>query len=186
SPASRTTCIIAAIMPIRPLRPLLIVPALAVSIAAHAQQVGVVADGVYYTPNTHLAAGTSLQVLPDDDKGVARCCATITGPAAKPGNQILDSLHDDRTIAAYALSLPKSVPADTRGFGVAGTARFVRQGAHPQAVLDGGLQLAFSTCTSVEGTHYLGRKVDGNKLLVHLYQYFDGEFEPTCKDRDLK
>ncbi|MDF3083260.1 hypothetical protein [Burkholderia sola] len=172
-------------MSIRPFRPLLIAPALAVSIAAHAQQVGVVADGVYYTPNTHLAAGTSLQVLPDDDKGVARCCATVTGRAGKPGNQILDSLHDDRKIAAYALSLPKSVPADTRGFGVVGTARFVRQGAHPEAVLDGGLPLAFSTCTSVEGTHYLGRKVGANTLLVHLYQYFDGELEPTCKDRDL-
>ncbi|WP_175878677.1 hypothetical protein [Burkholderia sp. BCC0097] len=173
-------------MLIRPPRPLLIAPALAVSVAAHAQQVGVVADGVYYTPNTHLAAGTSLQVLPDDDKGVARCCATVTGPAGKPGNQILDSLHDDRTIAAYALSLPKSIPADTRGFGVVGTAHFVRQGAHPEAVLDGGLPLAFSTCTSAEGTHYLGRKVGANKLLVHLYQYFDGELEPTCKDRDLK
>ncbi|AXF25210.1 hypothetical protein CUJ89_26495 [Burkholderia pyrrocinia] len=173
-------------MPIRPLRPLLISTALAVSLAAHAQQVGVVADGVYYTPNTHLAAGTSLQVLPDDDKGIAHCCATITGPASKPANQILDNLHDDRTIAAYALSLPKSVPADTRGFGVAGSARFVRQGARPEAVLDGGLQLAFSTCTSMEGTHYLGRKVGANTLLVHLYQYFDGELEPTCKDRDLK
>ncbi|WP_419689781.1 hypothetical protein ACN22W_24875 [Burkholderia theae] len=173
-------------MPIRALRPLLIAPALAVSVAAHAQQVGVIADGVYYTPNTHLAAGTSLQVLPDDDKGIPRCCATITGPAGKPANQILDALHDDRTIAAYALSLPKSVAADTRGFGVVGTARFVRQGARPEAVLDGGLQLALSTCTSVEGTHYLGRKVGANKLLVHLYQYFDGELEPTCKDRDLK
>ncbi|CAB3746341.1 hypothetical protein B7G54_25295 [Burkholderia puraquae] len=177
-------------MPIRSLRPLLTAAAFSVSIASYAQQVGVVAFGVYYTPNTHLAAGTSLQILPDDDKGIAHCCATITGPASKPANQIFDNLHDDRhegrAIAAYALSLPKSVPADTSGFGVAGDARFVRQGARPEAVLDGGLQLAFSTCTSAEGTHYLGRKVANGKLLVHLYQYFDGDLEPTCKDRDLK
>ncbi len=184
-----TACIIAAIMPIRPLRPLLIAAVLATltaPVASRAQQVGVVADGVYYTPNTHLPAGASLQILPDDGKGIAHCCATITGPAAKPGNQILDALHDDRPIAAYALSLPKSVPADTTGFGVAGTARFVRQGAHPQAMLDGGLPLAFATCTSTEGTHYLGRKVGSNTLLVHLYQYFDGELESTCRDADLK
>ncbi|AFQ51017.1 hypothetical protein [Burkholderia cepacia] len=176
-------------MPIRPLRPFLIATALAASaapVAARAQQVGVVAGGVYYTPNTHLAPGTSLQILPDDDQGVARCCAMITGPAAKPRDQILDALHDDRTIAAYALSVPKSIPADTSGFGVTGDARFVRQGVHPEAVLDGGLPLAFSTCTSIEGTHYLGRKVGSNKLLVHLYRYFDGEFESNCKDRDLK
>ncbi|WP_431822962.1 hypothetical protein [Burkholderia sp. F1] len=38
----------------------------------------------------------------------------------------------------------------------------------------------------MEGTHYLGRKVGNRKLLVHLYEYFDGEFEPTCKDSDLQ
>lgn len=145
-----------------------------------------VADGVYYTPDTHLAAGTSLQILPDDGKGIAHCCATITGPASKPGNQILDALHDDRTIAAYALSLPKSVPADTTGFGVAGDARFVHQGAHPQAMLDGGLPLAFSIRTPTEGVHYFGSKAGSNTLLVHLYQYFDGELESTCRDADLK
>ncbi|KWE56879.1 hypothetical protein WL77_29130 [Burkholderia ubonensis] len=172
-------------MPIRSLRTLLIASALACSIVSHAQQVGVVTHGVYYSPNPHLAAGTPLQILPDDDKGVARCCATITGPARKPSRQILDDLHD-RTIVAYALTMPRSLPADTAGFGVVGPARFVRDGAHPEAVLDDDLRLAFSTCTSMEGTHYLGRKVGSRKLLVHLYEYFDGEFEPTCKDSDLQ
>ncbi|MXN74002.1 hypothetical protein GR157_04515 [Burkholderia sp. 4701] len=171
-------------MTIHPLRTFLIASALAVSVTSHAQQVGVVTGGVYYTPNTHLAAGTPLQILPDDDKGVARCCATIKGPAGKPARQVLDSLRD-RTMAAYALTMPPSIPADTSGFGVVGPAHFVRAGAHPEAVLDDNLRLAFSTCTSMEGEHYLGRKPDTRKLLVHLYLYFDGEFESNCKASDL-
>ncbi|RQQ10204.1 hypothetical protein DF107_08120 [Burkholderia stagnalis] len=171
-------------MTIHPLRTFLIASALAVSVTSHAQQVGVVTGGVYYTPNPHLAAGTPLQILPDDGTGVARCCATIKGPARKPPRQVFDSLRD-RTMAAYALTMPPSIPADASGFGVVGPARFGRAGAHPEAVLDDDLRLAFSTCTSTEGVHYLARKPGSRKLLVHLYLYFDGEFEPNCKDSDL-
>ncbi|MBN3819622.1 hypothetical protein G3N57_24750 [Paraburkholderia sp. Se-20369] len=171
-------------MTIPPLRTFLFASALAVSVTSHAQQVGVVTDRVYYTPNPHLAAGTPLQILPDDGKGVARCCATIIGPARNPPRQVLDSLRD-RTMAAYALTMPPSIPPDTSGFGVVGPARFVREGAHPEAVLDDNLRLAFSTCMSREGEHYLGRKPGNRKLLVHLYLYFDAEFESNCKDSDL-
>lgn len=158
--------------------------ALAASAPLHAQQVGALVDGVYYTVNPHLAAGTRLQILPDDGRGVPQCCAVVTGPARHAPTQVLDSLHD-RTVTAYAVTLPHSVPADTNGFGIAGNATFGRRGAHPEATLDDGLRLAFATCTSSEGEHYLGRKVGDGKLLVHLYQYIDADLEGNCRDADL-
>jgi hypothetical protein len=155
------------------------------SVSSSGQQVGVVARGVYYSVNPHLQPGSRLQILPDDGTGLVLCCATISRSAAKGELQIYDNLRD-RKIVAYTLSLPQSIPAQTMGFGIVGSARFVRQGAHPEAILDDGLRLTFSTCGSMEGLHYLGRRVGDNKLLVHMYQYLDGEFEPTCRDKDLE
>jgi len=166
-------------------RMLLIALTLVFPVSANGQQVGVVAGGVYYSVNPHLQAGTLLQILPADDTGMVRCCATISGPAEKSELQIYDNLLD-RKVIAYALSLPQSIPVETTGFGIAGSARFVRQGERPEAILENGLRLTFSTCGSMEGRHYLGRRVGNNQLLVHMYQHFDGEFEPTCKDTDLE
>lgn len=160
---------------------------LLVSSLAHAQQVGFVKEGIYYSVNPKLPKGTLVQVLTDDDNSVIRCCGEITGQAKDTGQrtQVLDSLRD-RSITAYTLALSGSLSKETSGFGIAGYVRMLRQGARPQAMLDDGLKVNFSVCTSGEGWHYLGREVGNNKLLVDLYQYFDGDLEATCKDSDLK
>jgi hypothetical protein len=92
--------------------------------------------------------------------------------------------------SAYAsstsLCLDRQQATLTRQSNLGLTARFVRQGARPEAILGDGLRLAFYTCASMEGRHYLGRRVGDNKLLFHMYQYFDIEFEPTCRDEDLE
>ncbi|MEK6419019.1 MAG: hypothetical protein V4801_05405 [Burkholderia gladioli] len=152
---------------------------------AEAQQVGVVDSGVYYSVNPALPKGTRVQVLSDDGQGVVQCCGEIAGPAGQPGRQVLDSLHD-RQVKAYTLAPGGAVTADSSGFGIAGNVKMVRQGAHPQAVLADGSHLNFSTCASAEGVHYLGRRAGDNKLLVHLYEYFDGDLESNCKDSELK
>ncbi len=154
-------------------------------LAARAQQVGIVDNGVYYSLNPHLPAGTNVQVLPDDDTGVIQCCGKISGPAAHADRQISDSLRD-RHVTAYTLTLAAPLSADTSGFGIAGQARMIRQGKHPQALLDDGTHLNLSSCTSMEGVHYLGRRAGDDKLLVHLYAYFDGDLEASCKDSELK
>lgn len=152
---------------------------------SHAQQIGVVENGVYYSVNPRLPKGTLVQVLTNDDKGVIRCCGEIAGLAKQPDRQVSDSLHD-RSVTAYALTLSGSLSSETSGFGIAGYVHILRRGARPQATLDDGLRLDFSICTSTEGTHYLGRRVGDNKLLVHLYEYFDGDLEPTCKKGQLE
>ena len=155
-------------------------------VSSNGQQVDVVSYGVYYSVNPHLQAGTLLQILPDDDsKGNVLCCARILGAAEKSRFQLYDNLLD-REVIAYMLRLPQSIPAETSGFGIVGSARFVRQGARPEAILGDGLRLAFYTCASMEGRHYLGRRVGDKKLLFHMYQYFDIEFEPTCRAKDLE
>ena len=158
-----------------------------VSSLSHAQQIGVVNNGVYYSVNPRLPNGTLVQVLTDDDNSVIRCCGEITGQAKDTGQQtqVLDSLRD-RNITAYTLALSGSLSKEISGFGIAGHVRMLRQGQRPQAMLDDGLQVNLSVCTSAEGVHYLGRRVGDNKLLVHLYQYFDRDLEPTCKDAELK
>jgi hypothetical protein len=161
--------------------------ALLLSSFSHAQQVGIVKNGIYYSLNPRLPNGTLVQVLTDDDKGLIRCCGEIAGPAKRPDDevQVLDSLHD-RSVMAYTLTLSGSLLPETSGFGIAGYVHMVRQGQRPQAVLDDGLQLNLSICTSAEGWHYLGRRVGDNKLLVHLYKYFDGDLEPTCRRGELE
>jgi hypothetical protein len=167
------------------MRALLATAAFLFSSLSYAQQVGVVENGIYYSVNPRLPAGTPVQVLPDDDKGIIQCCGEITGPAKKPDRQVSDNLHD-RNVTAYALKLSGLLSTETSGFGIAGNVHMLRQGEHPQATLDDGLRVNFSICTSMEGTHYLGRRVGDNKLLVHLYEYFDGDLVPTCQDTDLK
>ncbi|MBN3728384.1 hypothetical protein [Burkholderia sp. Ac-20379] len=152
---------------------------------AEAQQVGVVESGVYYSVNPALPKGTRVQVLSDDDSGNVQCCGEIAGPAKHAGRQVLDSLRD-RPVTAYALTTSGALSADSSGFGIAGNVKMVKQGAHPQAVLADGSHLNFSTCASAEGVHYLGRRAGDNKLLVHLYEYFDGDLESNCKDSELK
>jgi len=159
--------------------------ALVISIPSRAQEIGLVAYGVYYSVNPALHAGTSVQVLPDDGSAAVRCCAEISGSAKKSGAQIFDSLLD-RQISAYALSLPQSIPTDSVGFGIVGPAQVVQHGTRPEVVLSNGMRLELSTCMSPEAAHYLGREVTGDKkLLFHMYQYFDFTFEPTCKNSDL-
>jgi hypothetical protein len=138
-----------------------------------------VKNGIYYSPNPRLTNGTVVQVLTDDDKSVIRCCGKIVGPVKGSDRQVqvTDSLHD-RNMTAYALALSGSLSLDASGFGLAGNVQILQLGEHPQAMLDDGVRLNFSTCVSGEGWHYLGRRVGDNKLLVDLYNYFDGDLEP--------
>ncbi|WP_414441759.1 hypothetical protein [Burkholderia sp. 22PA0106] len=152
---------------------------------AEAQQVGVVDGGVYYSVNPVLPKGTRVQVLSDDGRGVIQCCGEISGPAKQANRQVLDSLRD-RPVTAYALTPGGALSADSAGFGIAGNVKMIRQGAHPQGILEDGSHLNFSICASSEGMHYLGRRAGDNKLLVHLYEYFDGDLESNCKDSELK
>ncbi len=166
-------------------RALLLIAIFLFSGLAEAQQVGVVESGVYYAVNPALQKGTRVQVLSDDGQGVIQCCGEIAGPAKQASRQVLDSLRE-RQVTAYALTPSGAVTADSAGFGIAGNVKMVRQGAHPQAMLADGSHLNLSTCASAEGVHYLGRRAGDNKLLVHLYEYFDGDLESNCKDSELQ
>lgn len=171
-------------MPIRALRALFLVVSLGLAALAHAQQVGFISNGVYYSVNPQLPKGTTLQVVPDVEHPAVQCCATISGRA--PGNaNVSDNLHD-RAVTAYAIELPSTLDKDASGFGVIGDARFANVGRNVDATLAGGLKVRLSTCTSSESVHYLGKRIGDGKTLVHLSQHFDADFEPSCRDADLE
>ncbi|NIE66975.1 hypothetical protein [Burkholderia sp. Ax-1719] len=171
-------------MPPRVIRALILLVALATAALAHAQQVGFISNGVYYSVNPQLANGTTLQIVPDVDHPAVQCCATISGRAHANPN-VFDDLRD-RAVTAYAIKLPPALDKDVSGFGVTGEAHFAHVGKTADATLEGGLMVRLATCTSGEGVHYLGKRIGDGKTLVHLSQHFDADFEPTCSDADLE
>ncbi|WP_321887531.1 hypothetical protein [Paraburkholderia bannensis] len=171
-------------MSLRVLRALFVVISLASATLAHAQQVGFISFGVYYSVNPQLSNGTKLQIVPDVDHPAVQCCAVISGHAPANPN-VFDDLRD-RDVTAYAIKLPATIDKDVSGFGVTGEAHFAKVGKTADATLEGGLKVRLSTCTSGEGVHYLGKRIGDGKTLVHLSQHVDADFEPTCPDADLE
>lgn len=151
------------------------------SCQAFAQQVGVVNGEIYYTANADLNNGDVLQLVDWNDDSL-HCCATIIGKKLKNNSpNIFDSLRD-KDIIEYSISVPKKAPKYIDGFGVVGNAKLKRGNQDVSAVLDHGLEIRLSGCTSMEGIHYIGRRADSGKILVHFYKNMDVDFESTCKN----
>lgn len=170
-------------MPPSVIRAVILVVSLASAALAHAQQVGFVSNGVYYSVNPQLANGTTLQIVPDVEHPAVQCCATISARAHANLN-VSEDLRD-RAVTAYAIKLPPTLDKDVSGFGVIGEAHFTHVARTADATLEGGLKVRLSTCTSSESVHYLGKRIGDGKTLVHLSQHFDADFEPNCSDTDL-
>jgi hypothetical protein len=49
-----------------------------------------------------------------------------------------------------------------------------------EAILEEGLDLQISNCTTSEGINYTGRRVGDGKILGDIYKHLDVDFEPTC------
>jgi len=145
------------------------------------QQVGVVDGEIYYTVNADLKNGDALQLVDWGDASIY-CCAKIIGrKSGKDSPSIFDSLQD-RSIIEYSISKPEKVPEYLNGFGVIGNAKLNKKRGGVNAMLDHGLEIHLSGCMSMEGIHYVGRRVDNGKILVHFYKNMDVDFDPTCKN----
>src|SRR5471030_3256208 len=94
---------------------------------------------------------------------------------------ISSNLHD-RAVLAFSVSIPEESPKYIDGFGVVGNAKLKKKRQGVNAMLDHGLEIQLSGCTSMEGIHYVGRRVDNGRILVHFYKNMDVDFEPTCKN----
>ena len=146
-----------------------------------AQQVGVVDGEIYYTVNTDINNGDALQLV-DWIDGSIYCCARIIGKNSdKNSPEISDILHD-RAILEYTISIPEKVPKYIRGFGIIGNTKLKKRRQGVNAMLDHGLEIQLSGCMSMEGIHYVGRRADNGRILVHFYKSMDVDFDPTCKN----